>query len=258
MTMAQTMTYLITGANRGIGRQLASDLLLRPSTTVIATVRKPTHETALSLKSLPTGPYSRLLVMHLDDEDEDAAYNTLPERLASQGISTVDIVIANAGTAPSFTTTLNTQIESVQACFATNAIGPLQLFHACWSFLQATDAADARRRKFVLVSSVSGSIGSLDHETYPNTAYAMSKAAANWLAKKLSVEFRDMGLKVGIVHPGWVQTEMGQTLADAVGVQEPPVTVEESSRQVLKLIDDLSFETTHGKFMAIGGQELQW
>ncbi|KAG5936538.1 hypothetical protein E4U59_004932 [Claviceps monticola] len=67
-----------------------------------------------------------------------------------------------------------------------------------------------------------------------------------------------MGLKVGIVHPGWVQTEMGQTLADAVAVKKPPVTVEESSRQVLKLIDDLSFDTTHGKFMAIGGQELQW
>lgn len=142
--------------------------------------------------------------MHLDDEDKDAAYNTLSERLAYQDISRIDIVIANAGTAPSFTTTLNTQIESVQACFATNAIGPLQLFHACYSFLKATDAADPRRRKFILMSSISGSIASLDHETYPNTAYAMSKAAANWLAKKLSVEFRDMGLKVGIVHPGYV------------------------------------------------------
>lgn len=39
----------------------------------------------------------------------------------------------------------------------------------------------------------------------------------------------------------WVQTEMGQALADAVGVQEPSVTVEESSRQVLKLVGFFSF-----------------
>lgn len=47
-----------------------------------------------------------------------------------------------------------------------------------------------------------GSIAGLDEENFPSLAYGMSKAAANYLAKKISVDFKEQGLKVGIIHPG--------------------------------------------------------
>ena len=59
-------------------------------------------------------------------------------------------------------------------------------------------------KKFILITSSVGSIASLPHENLPSTAYGMSKAAANWFAKKVSVEFAERGLVVGIFHPGYV------------------------------------------------------
>lgn len=54
----------------------------------------------------------------------------------------------------------------------------------------------------MLISSSVGSIGCLGEESFPSTAYGMSKAAANWFARKLSGEFKEQGLLVGVVHPG--------------------------------------------------------
>ncbi len=53
------------------------------------------------------------------------------------------------------------------------------------------------------MSSSVGSIAGQETESFPSTAYGMSKAAANWLAKKASIEFRGEGLVVGVLHPGY-------------------------------------------------------
>jgi NAD(P)-dependent dehydrogenase (short-subunit alcohol dehydrogenase family) len=55
--------------------------------------------------------------------------------------------------------------------------------------------------KFVYVSSTLGSIGILDQESLPGVAYGMSKAAANWFVKKVSVELKGQ-VVAGVVHPG--------------------------------------------------------
>lgn len=75
----------------------------------------------------------------------------------------------------------------------------MKLFRATWPLLEGSARG---KKKFVLISSSVGSIGSLGEESFPSMAYGMSKAAANWFAKKLSVEFKEQGLLVGIVHPG--------------------------------------------------------
>ncbi len=85
--------------------------------------------------------------------------------------------------------------------FKVNAIGPVKLFKALWPLLQKSPD-EKEQRKFVLVTSSVASIATLDQENFPATAYGMSKVAANWWAKKLSIEFKEAGLKVGIIHPG--------------------------------------------------------
>jgi norsolorinic acid ketoreductase len=73
----------------------------------------------------------------------------------------------------------------------------VKLFQATWPLLETSTV-----KKFVMVSSSVGSIASLGMESFPSTAYGMSKAAVNWFGKKLSVEFKEKGLVVGVVHPG--------------------------------------------------------
>ena len=175
---------------------MAAGLLLRPRTLVIATVRDDSSETAQSLSSLPTGADSKLVVLALLDEDPKFGYDTLRHRL--EAISQrIDVVIANAGTTPAMKGVLDTPVDDLGHCFAVNSVGPFKLFKASWPFLERSDD-----RKFVLISSSMGSIAGLDEEDMPGLAYGMSKAAANYLAKKISVGFKDKGLAVGIIHPG--------------------------------------------------------
>ncbi|KJZ71831.1 hypothetical protein HIM_08759 [Hirsutella minnesotensis 3608] len=246
------LTYLITGANRGLGRQFVMDLLGRPDTTVLATVRDPGSDTARSLGDLTAAQGSRLHVLRVDDKISEVGYGTIPARLGQMGVTQVDVAIANAGYTDVYNTMRATDPEEVRCCFEVNAVGPLKLLQACWPLLQQAGGG-----KFVLMTSVMGSKGSLDEKYWPGLAYGMSKAAANLMAKKVSIECRDAGLLVGIIEPGWSRTSMGQAFGDFVG-EEPPLSVEESSRRVLQQIDKLSFATTHGKFINNQGQELPW
>lgn len=103
-----------------------------------------------------------------------------------------------------------------------------------------------------------GSIAALDEQNIAlGLSYCMSKAAANFFAKKASLEFKDKGLVVGILHPGWVKTDMGQTLANNLGVKEPPTTLDDSTRLCVERIDEWTMEKT-GQFLDSNGDVIPW
>ncbi|CAK7209607.1 hypothetical protein SCUCBS95973_000497 [Sporothrix curviconia] len=255
--MAQT-TYLITGANKGIGRAMAEQLLQRANITVVAGVRQPEDPTSASLHTLPAAEHSRIVVLQLRDT---ADFELLSTRLAEQSITYLDVVVANAGNSSGLgKLLLETDAEDVISDCTINAAGPLRLFKATWPLMEASlkQASAALSTRFILISSTMGGIGIQDTESMPvGTSYGMSKAAANWFAKKASLDFKAQGLIVGVLHPGWVQTSMGQALADALGVKEPPITADGSARQCLGQIDDWTMDKT-GKFLTYKGQELLW
>ncbi|KAL1903426.1 hypothetical protein Sste5346_000052 [Sporothrix stenoceras] len=253
--MAQT-TYLITGANKGIGRAMVQQLLQRANTTAIACVRQPDDPTSVSLKEFEVAESSRLLVVKLN---EPADFAALQKTLAGQSVSRINTVIANAGHSTGLDKSLlETTADDVIYDCTVNAAGPLRLFQATWPLLKVSAADSTVTSRFVLISSTMGSIGVQDEESMPvGTSYGMSKAAANWFAKKASIDFKDKGLVVGILHPGWVKTYMGQALADALGMKEPPVTTEESAQKCLSQIDNWTPEK-NGKFLTNSGQELPW
>ncbi|CAG9949948.1 unnamed protein product [Clonostachys rosea f. rosea IK726] len=250
--MASNNVVLITGANRGIGRQMAASLLLRPATTVIATVRDPAHELSKSLSDLPASEGSKIIVSVFDAKKGPDA---LLAALADAGIQHLNLVISNAGNSDAFRSVLETDPSALRDDFEVNAVGPFRLFQGCWPLLSKAETGSDK--KFVLITSSVGSIAGMEEESFPGVAYGASKAAANWLAKKIGTELASEGLQVGIIHPGWVKTGMGQALADTVGFPEPPMTIEDSSRGVLEQIDKLSSETS-GKFLAFNGQVIPW
>ncbi|KAK0721585.1 hypothetical protein B0T26DRAFT_641377 [Lasiosphaeria miniovina] len=254
--MYENTVYLVTGANRGIGLAMVTMLLQRPHTTVIATSRRPPPQehsasSATSIPDeLPAHATSTLVQVLLNDSDATISSATLHGRLRdTHNIARLDVVVANAGSSSGFHDILATDPDfDLLHDFVVNAAGPAKLFRAVWPLLDP---------EFVLITSSLGSIGCLDEESMPSTAYGMSKAAANWFAKKLSVEFRDRGLLVGIIHPGFVKTSMGQAVADAIGMKEPPMSVEDSAKGVIEQIDTLTPEKS-GQFLRFDGGKMPW
>ncbi|KAL2193631.1 hypothetical protein P885DRAFT_72019 [Corynascus similis CBS 632.67] len=271
--MSDNTVYLITGANRGIGLAVVTLLLSRPNTTVVATSRRPAPSldpATFATEGKKIHPSSRLIPVLLDDgapgaeRDDNTSSDTLATRLRDEhGVAALDVVVANAGGSTAIGDVLTTDPDEMVRDFAVNAAGTARLFQAVWPLLEAKEdtAADGakagwERKKFVYISSTLGSIGILERESMPGIGYGMSKVAANWYVHKISVELKGR-LVAGVLHPGWVKTELGQLLADAIGYKEPPMTVEESARHVVEQIDNWTPEKS-GQFLAYNGTLLPW
>ena len=111
----------------------------------------------------------------------------------------------------------------------------------------ADQVAQSTLKVIALQSSRMGSIA--DNDSGGRYAYRASKAALNAIGKSLSVDLKDKGVHVLILHPGWVKTDMG----GANGL----VTVEESVDAQLDLIARANAEMS-GRFFHISGEDLPW
>ncbi|TLD04003.1 hypothetical protein PgNI_11386 [Pyricularia grisea] len=242
--MSSPTVYAITGANKGIGRAIVALLLNRPSTIILALVRNPTDPTSSSLTTLAKSPSSTLHVVPFDAEGDAIP---LPS-----GVTQIDVVVANAGASSGYKPVLETSPEDLVFDFTVNAVGPLRLFKAAWPLLQK-----AASPRFVLMTSSVGSIAGQQQESFPSTAYGMSKAAANWLVVKIGVEHGPEGLSVMALHPGWVKTQMGQGIADSIGFAEPPTTTEDSARACVEQMDKLE-KANSGRYVTYTGEVLPW
>jgi NAD(P)-dependent dehydrogenase (short-subunit alcohol dehydrogenase family) len=215
-------TVLITGANRGIGlefaRQYAAD-----SWSVVATARRP--EAAGELNKLGAE------VWPLDAADP-ASINALAASLKDRGI---DVLIANAGMLPR-----GVDAGEWAKAFATNCIGPTLLAKA----LKPNMVAGG---KMVAITSKMGSIA--DNDSGGAIAYRSSKAALNAAWRSLSIDWRGDDVTLAMLHPGWVQTDMG----GAGAAIAPPTSVTDMRKTIAGLTPNQS-----GSFLNYDGQELPW
>ncbi|KAK0671630.1 hypothetical protein QBC41DRAFT_363066 [Cercophora samala] len=218
--------YLVTGANRGIGLALVQLLSTRPNTTVIATARNPIPAPSPFEGITPHPSGSAVIPLLLDDaKDEMMGSSTLASRLLqSAGVRHVNVVVANAGAASGgFKSVFDTSEEDYKDDFEVNTLGPIRLFQAVWGLLG--EGVKGKGGKFVVVGSSVGSVGGLvtaggemEGGVLVCGSYGLSKAGVHWWVMKLRAELKmqEKEVVVGVVHPGWVQTRMGQGLADAI------------------------------------------
>jgi NAD(P)-dependent dehydrogenase (short-subunit alcohol dehydrogenase family) len=225
----ESMTVLITGANRGIGLELASQLTAAGH-QVIGTARKP--EQASDLKKLGGK------VMQLDVTD---ASSVAAMAAALEGVE-IDLLINNAGTGGQNPGSLeDTDFERVKMTFDVNSIGPMRVSQALLPNVLASEG-----KTIVHISSIMGSIASNRGSYY---GYRASKAALNMLNRSMALELKDKGVTSVVMHPGWVQTRMGGAGAD--------ITVDVSVSGMLAVIADLNVDKT-GNFYDYQGNELPW
>ncbi|MCH8249744.1 MAG: SDR family oxidoreductase [Proteobacteria bacterium] len=217
-------TILITGCNRGIGLQLATQLNDRGD-TVIGVCRTPSDE------------LSRLdirIIAGIDVSDGES----ITSLKAELGDEPIDVLINNAGIflGDEFGA-LN--YNDILAQFNVNTLGPLRVTEALRNNL-------AEGSKVAIVSSRVGSIA--DNLSGGYYGYRASKAAVNQVATNLVHEFKPKGIAVAVLHPGLVATDM----TDGEGI-----TPAESARGLIQRIDDLTIDTTGG-FWHAEGYMLPW
>ncbi len=218
-------TWLVTGANRGIGLELCRQLAARKE-DVIAACRTPSRE----LEELGVKVVSGV------DVSSDSAGDALLR--ATEG-KTLGVLLHNAGIM------IPTSLESLDFAdirreMEVNAFGPLRLTKALLPRL-------AKGSKLAFVSSRVGSIA--DNQSGGMYGYRMSKSALNMAAVSLARDLAPRGIHVVILHPGFIRTDM----TGGSGNDDPPV----AAKGLLAHIDRLGPETS-GRFFHANGQELPW
>jgi len=254
-TMSSPITYLITGANRGIGKGFTQSLLQRPNTTVIAAVRDVAKSTP-TLESLSKASGSKLIVVKLDSSAEADPKNAVAQLKSEHGITSLDIVIANAGIAHSGTTIVNTPADALRDHFAVNTIGPILLFQAVKPLLQASKTGNPI---FLAISTVIGSMGAQAAMAgFPEvfSPYGSSKAALNWAVTRM--HFEEPWLTSYVTHPGLVVTDMGNTMGTPEALKAAgAIEVEQSVGGVLSTLDKAE-RSISGTFQNWDGTTLPW
>lgn len=219
-------TYLITGANRGIGYEYCRQLKERGD-RVIAVCRTASQE----LQNLG-------VQVEVDiDITSDRSIAKLCSRLGS---TPIDVLINNAGILKRVTLE-SLDFDSIREQFEVNAISALRMTHALLPHLQP----DA---KIVLMTSRMGSIA--DNTSGGSYGYRMSKVALSMAGKSLAHDLQGRGIAVAILHPGLVQTRMTNFTSGGI-------TSEESVKGLLARIDELTLENT-GTFWHSNGEVLPW
>ncbi|KAM7218342.1 hypothetical protein V8F06_006265 [Rhypophila decipiens] len=251
--MADNVTVLITGANRGIGLGLTELYLARPNHTVIAAVRDPSSPSSLSLDSLPAGKNSKLILVKINSTSETDPANAI-KTIQTEGVNHLDIVIANAGISEGYARIEAIKTNELRQFFEVNTIGPLILFGAAYPLLKA--AADKKRTapKFIGVTSALSIISDVESSAaWDLGAYGVSKTALNFLVKRANAE--NDWLNAFVIDPGFAQTDMGNSGARHFGMEQAFVSVKDSTEGMVKVIDNGTKESVSGKYMVYDGSE---
>ncbi|KAJ5973130.1 Short-chain dehydrogenase/reductase SDR [Penicillium vulpinum] len=245
-------TILISGSNKGIGRGLVAKYIARDNVTVIAAVRNPSSSEATSLSDFPTGKNSRLIIVKIDASSNTDAKSAV-ETLSSQGISALDIVIANAGVfdTAAFTTVADSTIAQIQTHLDVNTLGPVRLFQATLPLLEKSSSA-----RFILISSMMGTIRGIEDIPLKIAPYGASKAAANFFIRKINFEHENISTLA--IHPGAVKTDAGNAGARAAGYPSAFVEVEDSVNALVAKIDGLTKRNGAGEFWGFDDTIIDW
>lgn len=216
---------VITGANRGIGLELARHYHAA-GWQVTAVCRESSAELDQSAKQI------------IDNIDVNQAESRKRLVAALQGQS-IDLLINNAGVL--IEDSLGAlDIGALRLQMETNAFAPLLL---CEALLPNMVAGS----KIANITSRMGSIG--DNESGGYYGYRASKAALNAFGRSLAIDLKKRGIAVALLHPGFVKTRM----VNFSGIISP----KESVAGLAERIEHLNLENS-GSFWHMNGEELPW
>ena len=219
-------TVLITGASRGIGRELAEQYSA-DGWDVIATARD--QGDIADLNSLDNVRAHRLDVKDAGEVDRF---------LAEIGEDPIDVFINNAG----IYGPRQPERDGWLDLFEINVIAPTLLAQRLKDRVAASDT-----KTMAVLTSKMGSIA--DNGSGGSIPYRSSKAAVNAAWKSLAIDMKDDGIAIVMLHPGWVQTDMGG--------QNALIDTQTSVSGLRERIAETSLDNS-GRFIAYDGETIPW
>jgi NAD(P)-dependent dehydrogenase (short-subunit alcohol dehydrogenase family) len=228
-------TILITGSNRGIGLELCKQYV-QLGWEVHACCRQPEH--SIEISNLAS-EYSNIEIHSLDVTNALQITN-LAKSLES---ASIDILINNAGIYGQGDSSFGrTDEEKWLECFRVNTIAPLKVME---SFVNHVGSSHHK-----IIASMSSKMGSMDDNGSGGCYdYRSSKAALNAVMASAAIDLKPRNIKVAILHPGWVKTDMGGPNAE--------ITTEECVINLREILNNLTLETS-GTFFEIDGSTIPW
>jgi NAD(P)-dependent dehydrogenase (short-subunit alcohol dehydrogenase family) len=202
-------TALVTGANRGIGREVARQLAAR-GYDVLVTAREADAAKAAAEQIVgETGAKARALTLDVSDPQ------SIEQAAASVGADpgSLDVLVNNAGvgldfgvsgTAPDF--------DAIDKTLQTNFYGAYRLTIALLDLL--------RKSAHPRIVNVSSGMGGVAEMGGWSPGYRVSKAALNAITRILSTELKDDGFLVNSACPGFVKTDMGGPMGASKSIED--------------------------------------
>jgi len=189
---------LVTGANRGIGREVARQLA-RAGYAVILTARDEAKARGAA-RELEEQDGLRVLPRQLDVSDPQSI--AAAARKISEDPGRLDVLVNNAGVGSDFGVAgADPDFAAIQAALETNFFGAYRLTVALLDLLRASP-----HPRIVNVSSGMGGVAEMGGWS---PGYRVSKAALNAMTRILATELADQGVLVNSACPGFVNTDMG-------------------------------------------------
>lgn len=214
---------LVTGANKGIGFEVARQLAKAGFTVMLGARDVQRGKEAASKLQAENLAVRAIELDLLRRETIDAAAVAI-----DADFNRLDVLINNAGIVdPGDGPPSAAQAEAVERVMRTNFLGPVAVTQAMLPLLRKAEAA-----RIVNVSSGLGSIGLNGDPNWPYApikliGYSASKAALNMLTVQLAYELRETAIKVNAADPGYTATDMNQ--------QQGHQTIEQGAAATVRL-----------------------
>ena len=221
--MDEKKVALVTGANKGIGFEVARGLG-KAGMTVLLGARDAGRDAEAAQKLKSEGLDVREIAIDLGDE---ATIHAAAARIEAEH-GKLDVLVNNAGIIdPADGPPSKADLAAIRRVFDTNFFGTLAVTQAMLPLL--------RRSPSARVVNVSSGLGSLALNSDPDSPYAdvkilgynASKAALNMMTVQLAYELRDAGIKVNAADPGYTATDLNGNSG--------PQTVEEGAEETIRL-----------------------
>lgn len=243
MTPARARVALVTGANKGIGFEVAR-AIAKAGYTVLLGARNPTS--GREAEAILTGEHLDVRFVELDVTRMESISSAAARIGADFG--KLDVLVNNAGIAdPQDGPPSRANVDAIERVLRTNFLGAVAMAQAVLPLLRKSDAGR--------IVNVSSDLGSITRHGDPTWKYAQvkvlgycaSKAALNMFTVQLAFELKAQGITVNSVNPGFTATDLN--------AHRGQQTVEEGAAEIVRVA--LQEHGPTGKFLETGG-ELVW
>jgi len=200
MTTQHEKVALVTGANRGIGREIARQLCQRGYAVFMGS--RDLAKGREACEELCAEGHEAIL-LQLDVNDPVSIKHACGA--FSQKADHLDVLVNNAGVLDEtdrHTSITRLNVELLERTFRTNVTGPILVIQDFLPYLEKSPNG----ARIINLSSDLGSL-SIMRDGYP--AYSISKAGMNAVTRQFAAALAPKNMAVNCVHPGWVQTDMG-------------------------------------------------